>query len=325
VLSKRRKRALKGGDRSMAYFEHSAEGDHPATIDPEVLDDPAAWEQAIPALGIRIAVESVQNERDAMGARQFAVERLGIGAWSETDDTNLHPISPERWKKCIDPTSAPLDPVSFAFDVTPDHSTTSVAVAGRRQDGKWHVGVIKQLEGTDGIPDYLAKLVRENRTAAIFCDASNVAAASLLPALAKLKVPGTKPGKSPVKAVTANEHGQACARLQDAVGSQGESQVFHHDTLCVTAAIDGGRKRTIGDGGWAWARVNSGVDISPIVAITLALSAAMSVRVDSYVTNLTELAGGGDSVEDDAKMLAEMEKEAASFYADVTKADDDGA
>lgn len=45
--------------------------------------------------------------------------------------------------------------------------------------------------------------------------------------------------------------------------------------------------------------------------------------MDSYVTNLTELAGSGDSAEDDAKMLAEMEKEASEFYADVTKVDDE--
>lgn len=319
VLSKRRKRALAGGDKSMAYFEHSAEGDHPATVDPAVLDDPEAWVQAIPALGIRIAVEVVENERGAMGARQFAVERLGIGAWSATDDSNLHPISPARWAKCIDPASEPLDPVSFAFDVTPDHSTTSIAVAGRRRDGRWHVGVVDQLQGTDGVPARLAELVRKHKTAAIWCDASNDAAASLLPALAKLKVSGTKPNESPVHVVTVAEHARACARLQDAVGTRGVPQVFHHGSPCLTTAIEGGRKRTIHDGGWLWHRVGSGVDISPLVAVTLALSAAMSVRRGSYVTSLGAIAAEGDKPEDVAAALAEMEERAQEFYKDVTE------
>lgn len=324
ALSKRRVRALAGKDRTMAYFEHSAEGDHPATVAPAVLDDPEVWEQAIPALGIRIAVESVKNERAAMGSREFAVERLGIGAWSATDDSNLHPISPARWAKCLDPTSEPLDPVSFAFDVTPDHSTTSIAVAGRRRDGRWHVGVVDQLQGTDGVPARLAELVKAHKTAGVYCDASNVAAASLLPALSKLKVSGTRPNKSPVKALTANEHGQACARLQDAVGTQGEPQVLHRGQPCMTTAIDGGRRRTIGDGGWAWHRVNSGVDISPLVAITLALWGAQNVRGGSYVTSLSEIAGQtGDDAEADAKLMAEMQAEAEDFYRDVVKADDE--
>lgn len=326
VLARIRERGLKGDARDLAYFEWSVDWDDPNTVPPEMARDPQVWAKANPAQGIRITTEWIEGERTGgeMSARGWAVERLGIGDWPAIDGSDVHPISPARWAKCVDLASKPLNPVSFAFDTTPDNSATSIAVAGRREDGGWHVGVVDQLNGTDGVPARLAGLVREHKPAAIFCDASNAGAASLLLALGKLKVPGTKPGKSPIKVVTANEHAQACARLQDAVGAQGAPRVFHHGSPCLSAAIEGARKRTLNDGGWLWHRISSGVDISPLVAVTLALSAAMGTRGGSYVTSLSEIAGQtGDDAEADAKMMAEMQTEAEDFYRDVTKADDE--
>jgi hypothetical protein len=39
--------------------------------------------------------------------------------------------------------------------------------------------------------------------------------------------------------------------------------------------VRGARTRPLGDAGWAWSRKGSPVDITPLVAATLALSAAM--------------------------------------------------
>jgi hypothetical protein len=48
-------------------------------------------------------------------------------------------------------------------------------------------------------------------------------------------------------------------------------------------AILGARTRPIGDGAWAWGRKHSTVDISPLVASTLALGAAASGTSNYFI------------------------------------------
>ncbi len=79
-----------------------------------------------------------------------------------------------------------------------------------------------------------------------------------------------------VRVVSAREYGQACGVLFDAV-TQGE--VRHPPNVDLEAAARGATKRALGDA-WAWSRRNSAVDISPLVAVTLALHGAMSTIVD---------------------------------------------
>jgi hypothetical protein len=113
------------------------------------LEDPAAWAQANPGLGIRISLEHIASEHDgALGPREFAVERLGVGDWPATDGSARQPISPSRRSR-IASTRGPVDgPVCFAFDVKPDRSSSSIGVAGAREDGLRHIEVVDQRAGT---------------------------------------------------------------------------------------------------------------------------------------------------------------------------------
>jgi ABC-type hemin transport system substrate-binding protein len=70
-----------------------------------------------------------------------------------------------------------------------------------------------------------------------------------------------------VETVSAAEHAQACGVLVDAVDQQ---RARHLGTPELAAAIKGAAKRPLGDA-WAWSRKSSTVDISPLVAVTLAL------------------------------------------------------
>jgi hypothetical protein len=49
----------------------------------------------------------------------------------------------------------------------------------------------------------------------------------------------------------------------------------------LKAALKGASKRSLGDS-WAWARKSSAVDISPLVAVTLALRRAEIMRESVY-------------------------------------------
>lgn len=255
VFASIRERGMKGGDPSLAYFEFSAEGD---LLDLDgVIDDERAWAAANPGLGIRISSEHVGHERRSMDPRTFAVERLGIGDWPRTDG-GAQVIALDDWLALADPSSRPQDPVCFAFDVTPDRAGASIAVCGLRTDGFAHLEIVERKRGTGWVPGRVAELVAQHSSLAVICDAAGPAA-SLLPKLQDLEVD--------VMTVTAQEHAQGCGLIYDAVAQQ---TLRHLGTQELTSAIKGAVKRPLGDA-WAWSRKNSGVDISPLVAITLAL------------------------------------------------------
>jgi hypothetical protein len=65
---------------------------------------------------------------------------------------------------------------------------------------------------------------------------------------------------------TAREAAHAAGALFDAV-TEGTMRYRPHPAL--DAAVAGARQRQLGDG-WAWARRGLGVDICPLVAVTLA-------------------------------------------------------
>ena len=67
---------------------------------------------------------------------------------------------------------------------------------------------------------------------------------------------------------------EACGLFFDSV-MRGE--VRHRNPPELLAAIDGAARRTLNDR-WAWSRRNSGTDISPLVAATLALFGARSLQ-----------------------------------------------
>jgi hypothetical protein len=101
-------------------------------------------------------------------------------------------------------------------------------------------------------------MVERGNPETVVCDATGPAA-SLLPGLETAGVN--------VETVTATEHGQACGRLVDMVN---ERTLAHLGSAELRDAIRGAKSRTLGDA-WAWSRRNSSVDISPLVAATLAL------------------------------------------------------
>lgn len=265
VFARIRERGLAGDDPSLAYFEWSVEADNPETIPDDLVGDVEAWAQANPGLGIRISAEHIDRERRSMDARTFAVERLGVGDWPRTDgQTGVHVVAPEVWAACIDVASEAQDPVAFAFDVSPDRSTTSIGVAGKRDDGVSHVEVVERKRGTGWVVERLVGLAAAHAADVIICDGAGPAASLIAPLKRALKDAGLQ---VEVVVVNAKEHAQACGVFYDATD---QGALRHLDTPELNAAVDGARQRPLGEA-WAWSRKSSGVDITPLVAVTLAL------------------------------------------------------
>jgi hypothetical protein len=258
VFARVRVRGHKGDDPRLAWFEWTADPDGDPDATGELATDRQAWVKSNPALGIRISAEHIANEQRSMDPRTFAVERLGVGDWPDPDAVAGQGIDPETWAARADLESKPNDPVCFAFDVTPNRSFASICVAGRRDDGKFHVERVEHRPGTKWLPDRLAELVGDHPAVKPVCDGASPAAA-LLARLADLEVE--------VVTTNAREHAQACGILFDAVE---EDNLKHLGTPELAAAVRGAVKRPLGDA-WAWSRKASHVDISPLVAATLAV------------------------------------------------------
>jgi hypothetical protein len=273
VFARVRERGRKGDDPRLAYFEWSRSEEKPH----EVLAPMDGWADANPGLGIRISSEHVANEQRSMDPRTFAVERLGVGDWPRTDGLAGVPITPEAWAACIDANATPRDPVVFAFDVPPDRSTVSIAVAGWREQGHAHVEVLPKRPGTGWLPARMAELVEKHKPAAVICDASGPVA-TLLPEVEKLGVQVTP--------LNGREHAQACGLIFDMVE---QKTLTHLDDPDLAAAIQGSEKRPLGDA-WAWSRKNSAGEISPLVAVTLALWGIQTVQIgEAKVIDMTEI------------------------------------
>ncbi len=259
VFSRVRERGIAGEDKRLAYYEWSIDADTPESVG-EVSDEMIY--QANPALEIRIALEYVQEqEQSSMSARTFATERLGVGDYPATDGGAGGPIDLETWAELIDENSLLVDPVCLAADVSPDRRA-SIAAAGKNTDGNWHIEILENKSGTSWLPSKLSELVDRHQPASVRMD-SYGPAASVLHAIEEAEVQ--------IDTINASDHSQACGRLLDAVA---EGSLRHLGSTQLDNAIRAAKTRPLGDA-WAWSRKNSSEDISPLVAATLALSAAM--------------------------------------------------
>ena len=118
------------------------------------------------------------------------------------------------------------------------------------------------------MPERLQSLGEKHDPVAVLCDAAGPAG-SLLHQCDERGVQ--------VEAVSASDHARACGRLFDMID---ERMVRHLGGADLRSSIRGATSRPLGDA-WAWSRKNSTVDISPLVAATLALWGAATLGWDT--------------------------------------------
>lgn len=264
-----------GVNSSTAYFEWSAE-------DGAEANDPAVWRSCMPALGLTVQESAVASDFQAMSASEF--KRAYLNQWVK--QLNDPVIDLGEWAALTDHRSTVQDPLVFAFDVTPDRRRAAIAVAGKRSDGLFHLEVVEHMQGTGWVAERLAELTQKHRRSEVFCDPFGPAGAVMAEVQAAIGQ------RLEITAVSSQEHGQACGGIFDAVQ---QKTIRHLGTPELTAALDGAVKRPLGDA-WAWNRKSSAVDISPLVAVTIALWGAQRAKPRrSRVVSLTAaLAAAGE-------------------------------
>lgn len=281
VLSRVRQRALKGDDDRLTYFEWSMDYPTPSDVPAEALADLEKVAAANPALGIRISAEYVRGELPALGHRNFAVERGGIGDWPDPDAAAEVVIDSDVWARLEQPHEQLQDPVAFAFDVTPDRSSSAIAAAGLTAEGRPMVEIVHHDRGTGWVVPKLLELHIAHKPLAVACDGRGAGGGFM----AELEREGVE-----VVGMSSSDHAQAAGGFYDAVT---EGRLVHLGQHNLTAAVRGATQRPL-EGAWAWNRRTSAVDISPLVAVTLALGAyrlkaAEKPKPPPRVINLAEV------------------------------------
>lgn len=258
-----------GADPRMMHMDWGTDLD---PTDPEQRKRAAAdvdlWYACNPAMGRRITEEFVRGEALPSGlGEQFMIERLG--GWLPRLTEGGGPLTLEAWGNLVDEESRRTGEVAFAVDITPSRDWASIAVYGLREDGLGHLEVVDRRPGTEWVVDRLVQLAERWRPVAIGLDTKGPAG-SLLVDLDKAGIGKPDDPEAPERGdlaiPTAQDVAAACGQLVDAV-TQGTVRHIGQDE--VTAAIRGAKTRPLGDA-WAWGRRISTVDISPLVALTLA-------------------------------------------------------
>jgi len=132
-------------------------------------------------------------------------------------------------------------------------------------DGLEHGELVDHRPGVGWVAGRVAELVERWRPAALVVDPAGPAGALTDDVRRELAGRGLV---VEIVEVSGRQYAQGCGHLFDAVC--GDVPSFRHrgqDALGV--AVDGASKRPLGDA-WAWSRKSSTVDISPLVALTLA-------------------------------------------------------
>lgn len=257
VWARMRDTGLAGTSPRLAWMEWSCEG----AID---LDDVANWRQANPGLGIRLNLDTIADERAVMDDETFARERLGMWA----SGSQLQVIPADLWASRATASPPVAGEIAYAIDISPDRTTGSIGVA-LAGESTTHLEVAAHgscASGTAWLVDWIVER-KVNKPVAVVIDARS-GAASLIP---DLQARGVK-----VTITNAQNMAQACGMFFDGVTA---GTVTHFDQPGLNRALVGAKRRTIGtESGWGWNRKGD-ADITPLVAVTLALYGLTASRV----------------------------------------------
>ncbi len=259
VFGRIRETAMSGRDSRLAYMEWSAEST-------EDIDDPVTWARANPAFPLRIGAEAIESERSSMSDEQFQRERLGI--WDAGRSNAVIPRS--SWDEVGADWSVAVDRLALGVEAGPDLRWASVALAGQRADGLWHVELDGHRDGgTAWVVPYVAALLGVNPgIRAVVVDAGSPSRA-LLDEFVAAGVKVTSP--------KVTDLGGACTRMLEAVVT---GQVMHTRQPQLTSAVSVAGRRRLGDTGmWVFSHATTTSDITPIQAATLALWGAQTTTV----------------------------------------------
>ena len=268
VFPRMRSLALSGKARRMCWHEWSI----PDESTPEAAL--RAWKENAystnPALGHRLNIQTVTDERAAMSPEGFCRERFG---WWESLKVGRKAIDQAAWRAAkVSAESVPDDGVkSFAVKFSPDGARVALSVALKPTEGPVHVEGIRVAnmgEGTDWLVDFLAE--RHKEAAQIVVD-GKFGTGFLVNALRDAGVKNKKQVLMP----TFDQVKSAHSMFLQAVQSGGVSMIEQDE---LDAEARDAEFRELGkDGGFGWSAPEGG-SVLLLETVTFAFWAAKTTR-----------------------------------------------
>jgi hypothetical protein len=261
MLWRLRKRALAGDGGRLFYAGWNS--------DPDVdITDQDNWFRCNPSLGMGDMdrpgkeLDAMRADLDLLPPEEFAIEHLGIPEELLGDAASVIPL--EQWDSMEDKASESSGRTCLALDVSPDRKWASICEAGRREDGLIHLEVVDRRPSTGWVVDALPGLLVKAGCESIRIEKGGPAASLI----SQLTEAGVK-----VEEISAADHARATGQMIDFALA---GSLRHLGQQTLRSAVAGSTLRASGDAE-LWSRRSSKVDVSPLVACTLALGGVPEV------------------------------------------------
>jgi hypothetical protein len=251
-----RETVISGDDDGVFFCEYSM----PDGAD---LDDESVWWAHHPGLGHLISIEAIRHLRRTMTESEFL---RAVANQFVRNEELLIPF--DLWQQAKDAVAAPQRP-HFSVDINPERTMVSICAA----DAAGHLELVDHRSGTAWAVERCHHLLKTNPSARLVIDGHGPAG-TLLPELER--VAGSR-ARRRIKVVNARELAAASATFYDGV-VEGWLHVRPHNDLDF--AVAGAKKRMRSDA-FTWARNSATVDLSPLVAASLAVWFARTFKPPS--------------------------------------------
>lgn len=234
-------------DKELAHFEWCA----PLDADP---DSDSAVAEANPALG-RLRKDWIEEEIKGMSSEDYGREVLG---WWKEDETPS-PFPPGSWDALAFAGHLKVEGTPmFAVDITPTRHHSTIAVAASTDAGRPLVELVDARRGTSWVVPKLQEVLKQYTGTKVIVDRAGWSASL---------VEDIRAANIDVHETDASEVSTAAGQFLESVLEQ---KFFHRGDPRLTSAVEGSRQRPIGER-WGWDRKSPSVDVSPLVAASLAL------------------------------------------------------
>lgn len=256
-------------DRGICYMEWSAAGGR--TRD---MHDPAAWQEANPALGRRLTTETIVEDIRTLSleADGEAGIRTEILCQPEAAIVVNPAIPPAKWAECGGPGGAievGIPRPFMAVDVDGDRTNAALSIAVVR-DERLVVDVVEQWSGEIDLTEIGAAAVAYMKTYKIRDFAYDRRAADHIASIVDKKRSGSK-----LHAISTTDYVIASANLYDAVTT---GYLSHRHNPDLDHQMSLAAKKTTAEGAWYLSRAHSPEPISAVIATAFAVHLAYRPR-----------------------------------------------
>lgn len=235
----------------LAYFEWAASPELP-------VDDPATWRTCMPALGHTITEEVVRlaSPSSPTGMTEPDFRRAFLNQWAK-GQRRLIPAA--VWAGVVSQNAEPAGNMVLGIDVAADRTHSAIVVC----DWERRAEVVEYGEGTSWLKDRVVELAKK-LDAPIVLDRRGPAGSVYEELLNEWDIQ--------LHAMDTNEVIGACSVFWDRMADRDFRVRGPNGPL--DEAVRHAAKRPVGDN-WVWARKGAAADLSPLVALTLALRVAI--------------------------------------------------